>query len=451
MRYTILTTWVLLAIRALGQSVITLTGTNTADVSGGGDYVTTGVTYADDSSTLSITATRSAFSTQSELASVVSDLNSTTTTGNSTSATSATSATQTLLVGSAQTSSVSNGTSSGNATATSSSAPPVNTVPCNGHRSFCSRSYSNITHIAAHNSPFVRPGNVASNQMLEVETQLNDGVRMLQFQTHLLNDTIYLCHTSCDIVNAGTLEDYLRTVVQWLRRNPYDVVTVLFGNSDVLSPDKYVAPVVDSGMIDYVYIPPTRPMPLDSWPTLGEMLLTNQRAVVMLDYEANQEEIPWLLDEFSQLWETPFSPTDRDFPCTAQRPPDRPRDIRLDRMYMANHNLNVQIALAGLTLDIPAYSRLNETNAVSGYGSAGAMVSNCTNDWGRPPNFLLVDYYNMGNFNGSVFQVAATANNVPYDRDSCCGTDQREFNAATPLQPSTAAIMAFVLAALALI
>lgn len=40
--------------------------------------------------------------------------------------------------------------------------------------------------------------------------------------------------------------------------------------------------------------------------------------------------------------------------------------------------------------------------------------------WSRPPNFLLVDYYNFGNFPGSVFAVAAAANNVTYNR-SCCG------------------------------
>ena len=32
--------------------------------------------------------------------------------------------------------------------------------------------------------------------------------------------------------------------------------------------------------------------------------------------------------------------------------------------------------------------------------------------WGRPPNFLLVDFYDVGN--GSVFDVAAKANGVDY-------------------------------------
>jgi len=243
---------------------------------------------------------------------------------------------------------------------------------------------------------------------------------------------------------VGTLEDYLITVTKWLRANPYDIVTILMGNSDVLNPHNYTAPVINSGLIDFVYTAPTRPMPLDSWPTLSEMIFANQRAVVMLDYEANQEEIPWLLDEFSQMWETPFSPTDRDFPCTAQRPPDRPRENREDRMYMMNQNLNIDVALLGISIDIPASTLLNETNAVEGYGSAGWSVLNCTRDWNRPPTFLLVDYYNIGNFNGSVFQVAADANNVTYNRNSCCGLAERVKNAGGRNGVPVGLILSFV-------
>jgi hypothetical protein len=42
-------------------------------------------------------------------------------------------------------------------------------------------------------------------------------------------------------------------------------------------------------------------------------------------------------------------------------------------------------------------------------------------NWDRPPNFLLVDFYNEGPTDGSVFEVAARANNVTYDRQ-CCGS-----------------------------
>jgi hypothetical protein len=58
---------------------------------------------------------------------------------------------------------------------------PTNTQPCNGYVEFCARNYSNITVVAAHNSPFVRKGNLAANQAYPVTTQLNDGVRMREY------------------------------------------------------------------------------------------------------------------------------------------------------------------------------------------------------------------------------------------------------------------------------
>ncbi|KIW30480.1 uncharacterized protein PV07_06222 [Cladophialophora immunda] len=418
-----------LLLQAYSQSdVVTLSGTTETTESPtatGADYATSGTTYADESSTLTITATTD-YATVTDLSSIFATSNGTAASSSTGSgnATTTSSATETLLVGGSKTTTTLNGTATSNQTAssTSSSAQPTNTVPCNGHPSFCNRKFSNITHVAAHNSPFVRPGNLASNQMLDVETQLNDGIRMLQFQAHLQDGTMYLCHTSCELLNVGTLQDYLTTVTKWLRNHPYDVIAVLMGNYDVVDPGNFTAPVVNSGLIDFVYTPPTQPMPLASWPTLAEMIFKNERAVVMLDYQANQTAIPWLLDEFSQMWETPFSPTDRNFPCTPQRPPNQGQNVRENRMYMANHNLNLDVDIAGISIDVPFFTLLNETNGVSGFGSAGRTVHNCTTMWNRPPNFLLVDYYNIGNFNGSVFQVAADANGVSYNRDSCCGT-----------------------------
>jgi len=58
---------------------------------------------------------------------------------------------------------------------------PTNTQPCNGYVEFCTRSYGNITYVAAHNSPFVMQNNVAANQNLGVTEQLNDGIRMCKF------------------------------------------------------------------------------------------------------------------------------------------------------------------------------------------------------------------------------------------------------------------------------
>ena len=62
-----------------------------------------------------------------------------------------------------------------------STSKPTNTQPCNNYPEFCTRKYSNITMVTAHNFAFVRKGNVASNQALGVIDQLNDGIRMRKY------------------------------------------------------------------------------------------------------------------------------------------------------------------------------------------------------------------------------------------------------------------------------
>jgi hypothetical protein len=219
----------------------------------------------------------------------------------------------------------------------------------------------------------------------------------------------------------------------------------MMGNDDRVAPTNYVEPFQNAGLLPYLYEPSNTTLTLDQWPTLAEMIIRNKRVVVMLDYLANQTEVPWLLDEFAYQWETPFSPTNPAFPCTEQRPPDQSDDVSRNKMYMANHNLNIAIAIGGASLLVPAYSLLDQVNAVSGNGSLGRMVDNCTGMWNRPPNWLLVDYYNFGNFNGSVFQVAADANGVSYNRDSCCGTETTSGSAKNKQRATESSIMLLII------
>ena len=266
--------------------------------------------------------------------------------------------------------------SSTNATGTSS-AEPANTVPCNGHPNLCSRPYGNITYVAAHNSPFINPNNIAANQEYGVFAQLNDGIRMLQGQTHFVDDIAYYCHTSCDLLNAGTAESYFRNISQWLDGHRTEVVTLLIGNSDFRPVTDYVAPLESSGLRAFAYEPDVIPMSINDWPPLDQMFPIGQQVVIFMDYNANQTAVPWILDEFSQIWETPFSPTNSSFPCTVERPPGLSPEDAGSRMYMANHNLNRQITALGNSILVPATNVINETNAVSGDGSLGKAAEDC--------------------------------------------------------------------------
>lgn len=250
---------------------------------------------------------------------------------------------------------LSNSTNTDRPTSTTAHAGPVNTQPCNLYLEFCDRSYGLITQVGTHNSPFVRPNNAAANQKLDVETQLNDGVRLCKYpppltcalsnaravqgQVHPLNGTLRYCHTSCDLLNAGTVVDYLTRVVNWINDNPFQVVTLVIANGDYVDVKEFVDPIETSGLAQLAYIPENRTMTYKEWPTLSDLILKNKRAIIFMDYQANETEVPYILDEFTYMWETKFSQTDPSFPCNVDRPPDV--GGWMDKMYMANHNLFV--------------------------------------------------------------------------------------------------------------
>jgi hypothetical protein len=245
--------------------------------------------------------------------------------------------------------------------------------------------------VCAHNSPFVRKNNAGSNQALEVTQQLNDGIRMLQGQTHYVNGTLYYCHTSCDLLNAGTVEDYLREVTTWVAAHPFDVITIIFGNADYEQKDdngnalvtakNFVDPVENSGLKQYIYQPPKTAMTLEDWPTLGELIISGKRVITFIDYNFDTDAVPYMLWEFYNMWETPFSPTDFSFPCTLGRPDGISEEKMREMLYMANHNLNVEVSIAGASLLIPNTVELNVTNGVNGSGSLGEMANQCTGEF----------------------------------------------------------------------
>ncbi|KAK3170990.1 hypothetical protein OEA41_003074 [Lepraria neglecta] len=368
----------LLAIEAHAQtqtaSDIILSGTQSTGSLTSDLGVPTG-SYLSYSTTVSVNGTTALFAILTAVANA------------SSSTTSRTSTSVSLLHGSVGASSVSslNATMTGNPTAsrttstTSTSAAPTNTQACNNYPEFCERSYSNITNVGAHNSPFVARNNAASNQQLGVINQLDDGIRMVTGETNYnaTTNTVSYCHTSCDLLNAGTAEDFFTNVTRWIKTHPYDVVTLLIVNSDYINVNNYTAPIVNSGLANYAYVPPQIPMNISSWPTLSNMILTGKRAVIFMDYNANQTEVPYILDEFSQMWETPFSPTNRSFPCTQERPPGLSQQDAEGTMYLANHNLNTEISLAGTSLLVPTSALINETNALNGTGSLGLMANSC--------------------------------------------------------------------------
>ncbi|OAX83382.1 hypothetical protein ACJ72_02257 [Emergomyces africanus] len=263
---------------------------------------------------------------------------------------------------------------------------------CNGLPEYCNRRYSELSFVGAHNSPFV--GFLPQhNQEISVVSQLNLGIRYLQGQTHLnARGKLRMCHTSCFLENAGGLDAYLRKVKSWLDDNPDEVVTLLVTNGDRLDISRFDEAFRNSGIVPYAFVPPSSPhkLAMDEWPTLQQMIQSGKRLVVFLDYEADMERVPYILDEFTYYWETPFDTTDPLFmQCKIDRPPNANPE---GRMYIVNHYLDIE----KVGVLFPDRLSAPRTNAPTGKGSIGAQIELCTSIHGRKPNVVLVDFLNQG-------------------------------------------------------
>ncbi|WVF68545.1 hypothetical protein IAT40_003313 [Kwoniella sp. CBS 6097] len=276
---------------------------------------------------------------------------------------------------------------------------------CNGHAELCDRKYSNVTFIGAHNS-YGAGDSIADNQNKDVTAQLDDGIRTLQLQAHNTDSGVHLCHTSCSLLDGGSLEDYLKKVVTWISSNPNDVVTIVLTNPENLAVSTYSPILTSAGIADYMYTPSASSIALSDWPTLGELIDQKKNVVAFMDYQADFSSEPRLIDEFSNMFEDAYDVTDASFSCSV----NRTSGDASSQMMLINHFLDTSYAFGGTSFWVPNKDGLNTTNAESGDGSIGFHVGNCVSIWGRNPNHVLLDYYDTTS--NAPFNVAASLNGV---------------------------------------
>lgn len=298
------------------------------------------------------------------------------------------------------------------------SATPVSAQSaCNNSPSLCDRSYGNLTHLGAHNSPFLRDESTnfatSGNHYYNSTVQLDAGVRFLTAQVHKKNDTSgndawHLCHSRCDLLDAGTLESWLGEIKDWMDKNPNDVVTVLLVNAADARPAELGAQFEASGIDEYAYVPESTSSVPQEWPTLQSLISEGTCLMIFVaSLPTPDPNYPYLMDEFTFLFENKFENEDpKDFDCV----PDRPSSLSTTaeaaasgKLFLMNHFL-YSVQLFGIQTPNDTY--VNVTNAETGLGSLGTHLSTCTSEYnGQAPTFVLVDFFNVGPAIASVDKV----------------------------------------------
>lgn len=152
------------------------------------------------------------------------------------------------------------------------------------------------------------------------------------------------------------------------------------------------------------YSPTSSNLTYTSWPTLGTLIDAGTRLVTFMDTHADFSTVTYIIDgtylthnnsetsnlltersyaEFTNVWETAYDVTDPTFDCDV----NRTKGDSTNQMYLINHFLDTNL----LGSPIPDTADLDTTNAANGTGSLGAQLDTCVGDYGRNPNFMLVD------------------------------------------------------------
>jgi hypothetical protein len=279
----------------------------------------------------------------------------------------------------------------------------TSTIACNNSPLLCNRHYNNITHMGAHDSAFLRDSSTSfstsGNQFYNATIALSAGIRLLQAQVHNSNGTLELCHTTCTLLDGGTLETFLAEIKTWMDVNTNEVVTLLLVNSDDESAATFGSVFEASGISTYGYTPTSTTGPISTWPTLQTLITANTRLVTFVASITYDSTYPYLLSEFNYVFETAFGVSSLGgFNCTLSRPmslSSATSAISSGYMGLLNHFADTVEAF-GIT--IPDVSDIATTNSASTNttGALGAQGAECKSEWGEKPTFILVDFWNVG-------------------------------------------------------
>jgi len=302
---------------------------------------------------------------------------------------------------------------------------------CNGHAELCGRRFDDVAFPATHNamSAADAPGWFIPEQPTGLLGQLDAGIRVLLIDTWYgqrtdrpglvatapdsrpaalaaaerdfgpeavrsalrIRDAVtlrrtgpptpYLCHGLCEI-GATELQPELGAVRAWLDAHPREVVTFIV--EDEVTPADTAAVFDRAGLTPLVH---TQPLG-QPWPTLGQLIDSGRRVVVMMERHGGGSAYPWLLPAFRYVQDTPFTnPTVADLRCDRERGTgDSP--LLLVNYWLANFG-----------------SLVSDARTINALGVLGPYLARCEKERGMLPNFVAVNFFDEGDLFRAVDQL----------------------------------------------
>ncbi|MFK7978260.1 MAG: Ig-like domain-containing protein [Halioglobus sp.] len=263
---------------------------------------------------------------------------------------------------------------------------PIPIYGCNGFHALCDRSYAQVRYATTHNAMSnSTDGWIGPNQTFDVPAQLAAGVRGLMLDTYRADATnllgqpqipdatpgsTWLCHSVCAL-GKQPLAEGLTEIATFLGENPGEVITIIL--ESYLSHAEEAQAFEAAGLTEHAYAHDGT-----QWPTLGELIDSGKRLVVLKDRSTNPL-YPWQMNVWSHAFETHFSAASaEDFSCAVNR------GNSANALFIFNHFLTEIFGSAELATQVNFNPLLRN------------RIEECESFHGTIANFITVDHVSIG-------------------------------------------------------
>ena len=250
----------------------------------------------------------------------------------------------------------------------------ISYAQCNGSVDLCSKQYNEVAYLTTHNAfNSDQDGLSFPNQTYNIASQLNDGVRglMIDVYEHFGTPTAY---HSTFLLGTIPLSDIFNDIKTFLDNNPNEVATIIL--ECYVTANDIEDEINQSGLSNYLYTHNS------GWPTLQNMINNNSRLVIFTDVDDASSSQSWYHYVWDYAVETHYSVGNiNDFTC------DFNRGDPLNDLFIFNH------FVTDATLGYGLYNESNDVNANPFFIN---RALDCQTQTNKLPNFLTVDYYELG-------------------------------------------------------
>ena len=239
---------------------------------------------------------------------------------------------------------------------------------CNGSNDLCNKRYNEVAYLTTHNAFNSKQDRyLFPNQKSNIAEQLNNGVRGLMIDVYDDNGSTVVYH-AYKFLGSQLLSVYLNDIKYFLDNNPNEILTIIL--ETYTSSNAIENEINKAGLLKYLHTQDVNSL----WPKLQTMIDSNKRLVILSDKNDANEKQNW----YHYMWNFAVENKYGEINCEFNR--GNPEN----NLFIFNHFIT---SLTG---------NKENANKVNSFKYLMNHITNCKDLKNKFPNFITVDFYEIG-------------------------------------------------------